>query len=100
MPEHPLEAKRRAEWEAIRRRGVWPWAVGRGLLRGVPMGIGIILLLELLQGRPLELGSLRDPALLGRSVLAVLLFSLGGMISAYARWRALDLRFGPARAEE
>lgn len=100
MAEHPIAARRRAEWERIRRGGVWPYAIRRGLLRGVPMGLGIVLLLEILQGRPLDAGLLREPALLGRFVLAVVLFSLGGMISTYARWRALDLRFGEAARED
>jgi hypothetical protein len=98
MPEHPIEAQRRAEWERIRRTGVWPHAIRRGLLRGIPMGLGIILLLELLQGHPLD-GMLRDGALLGRLALAVVLFSIGGVVSTYARWRALDLRFGAAQEE-
>jgi hypothetical protein len=59
---------------------------------------GIVLLLELLQGHPLD-GMLRDGALLGRLALAVVLFSIGGVVSTYARWRALDLRFGAAREE-
>lgn len=98
MPENPIEAQRRAEWERIRRTGVWPHAIRRGLLRGIPMGLGIILLLELLQGHPLD-GMLRDGALLARLALAVVLFSIGGVVSTYARWRALDLRFGAAREE-
>ncbi len=100
MAEHPIEAKRRAEWERLRSGGLWPFAIRRGLLRGIPMGLGIILLLELLRGRDVGFGTFRDPAMLGRFVVAVLLFSVGGMLSAYGRWRALDLRFGAGRAEE
>jgi len=100
MPEHPLEAQRRAEWERIRRTGVWPHAIRRGLMRGVPMGLVIILVLELIQGRKLGVELFRDPEVLGRFALAVVLFSLGGVVSTYARWRALDLRFGAQRAED
>lgn len=99
MAEHPIAAARRAEWERIARMGVWPYAIRRGLLRGIPMGLGIILLLELIQGRPLDASLLRDGGLLARFVLAVALFSLGGVFSGYARWRALDLRFGAPREE-
>jgi hypothetical protein len=100
MAEHPIEARRRAEWERIRQAGVWPHAFRRGLLRGVPMGLAIVLALELLRGRPLDAGWLRDSALLGRCALAVVLFSLGGMLSTWARWRALELRFGEAARED
>jgi len=100
MSEHPIEAKRRAEWERLRSGGLWPFAIRRGLLRGIPIGLGLILLLELLQGRPLGFGTLRDPAMLGRFLVAVLLFSIGGMLSAYGRWRALDLRYGAQHTKE
>jgi len=99
MAEHPLEAHRRAEWERIRRTGVWPHAIRRGLLRGIPTGLLIIVALELLSGRPLDASRLRDGELLARLALAVVLFSLGGVVSTYARWRALDLRFGTPREE-
>jgi hypothetical protein len=99
MPEHPIEAPRRAEWERIRRTGIWPYAIQRGLLRGIPLGIVIILLLELAQGRSLGAELFRDPAVLGRFALAIVLFSLGGVVSTYARWRALDLRFGAGAKE-
>jgi hypothetical protein len=100
MPEHSIEAPRRAEWERIRRTGVWPYAIQRGLLRGIPMGLLIIVLLEVIQGRPFGLAMFRDPEVLGRLALAVVLFSLGGVVSTYARWRALDTRFGAPRAED
>lgn len=96
MAEHPLEAVRRAEWERIRAQGVGRFALVRGLRRGIPMGLVLIFLLEVLQGRTPGPEWLRDPGLLARFALALLLFSLGGMVSAYARWRALDARFGAA----
>jgi hypothetical protein len=100
MAEHPNESQRRAEWDRIRRSGVWPWALQRGLARGIPMGLLILVALELVQGRTLDARMFTDPALLGRLALAIALFSVGGAVSAYARWRALDLRFGPTRAED
>ncbi|MEB2344654.1 MAG: hypothetical protein OZ948_07940 [Deltaproteobacteria bacterium] len=99
MPERSIDAPRRAEWERIRRTGVWPYAIRRGLARGIPMGIVIIVLLELVQGRSFGPALFRDPAVLGRFALAIVLFSLGGVVSTYARWRALDLRFGDAGKE-
>jgi hypothetical protein len=96
MAEHPIEAKRRAG-ERMRAGGLARHLVLRGvLLRGIPMGIAVVLLLDLLQGAPAG-ASWREPAFLARFVLAVALFSLGGMLSAYARWRALDTRFGGPR---
>lgn len=99
MAEHPIAARQRQEWERIRRTGVWPFAIRRGLLRGVPMGLVIIAILQLVEGHPLGFASLRDPEILVRFLVAVVLFSLGGVVSSYARWRSLDLRYG-AHAEE
>ena len=60
MAEHPIAARQRQEWEKIRRTGVWPYAIRRGLLRGVPMGLVIIAILELAEGHPLGFASLRS----------------------------------------
>jgi hypothetical protein len=99
VAEHPIAARQRQEWERIRRTGVWPFAIRRGLLRGVLLGVVVIAILELSAGHPIGFASLRDPAVLLRFAVAVALFSVGGVVSSYARWRSLDLRFG-ARAEE
>jgi len=95
MSATPSEARRRAEWERIRARGLTRYLLVRGiLLRGVPMAIAVILLLTGLRGGSLDRRALLAPDFLARVVVAVLLFSVGGMVSAYARWRSLDLRFG------
>jgi hypothetical protein len=99
MAEHPIAARQREEWERIRRTGLWPYAIRRGLLRGIPMALVIIAILEMAQGHPLGFAALRSPDVLLRFAVAVVLFSLGGVVSAYARWRSLDLRYG-AHAEE
>jgi hypothetical protein len=96
MPEHPIEASRRREWQRMRARGLPRQLVVRGvLLRGIPMAVAVVLLLELLREGDGGLGArLRDPAFLVRFVVATALFSLGGIVSSYARWRALERRFG------
>ena len=96
MAEHPLEAKRRGEWERTRAGGLARFLLVRGLLwRGLPMALAVVLLLDLLQVAPRG-GGWCDPAFLARFAAAAVLFSLGGMLSAYARWHALDARFGEA----
>jgi hypothetical protein len=94
MAEHPIEIRRRAEWERIRATGLPTFLLVRGvLLRGIPMALAVMLLLVVLQGDSFDRATLLDPAFLARLGVATLLFSLGGMLSAYARWRALDARF-------
>jgi hypothetical protein len=98
MAERHVDTASRREWEEMRRNGVWPHALRRGLLRGIPMGILVIVLLEAISGRGLDGDNLASPVTLGRFALAIVLFSLSGVLSTYARWRALDLRYG-AHAE-
>jgi hypothetical protein len=85
----------RAEWERIREQGLPRYLLVRGaLLRGIPMAIALILLLEVLQGRSIDRELLLDRAFEWRLWGAAALFSLGGAFSAFARWRSLDAIFG------
>jgi hypothetical protein len=94
MREGPTEARRR-EWQRIRARGLPAFLLVRGVLyRGIPMAIAVVLLLGLVKGDGSVAAMLRDPGFVGRLIVATALFSLGGIVSAYARWRALDTRFG------
>jgi hypothetical protein len=96
MAEHPMAASRRREWERMRSRGLARHLVLRGvLLRGIPMALAVVLLLALLgEGDRGLADELRDPGFWARFVVATALFSLGGIVSSYARWRALERRFG------
>jgi hypothetical protein len=100
MNENPIAAKRRAEWERIRRQGLVRYLVVRGVfLRGIPLALVVLVALSVLQGRPLDRATLLAPDFLGRVLLATLLFSAGGMLSSYARWRSLDLHFAAEEEE-
>jgi hypothetical protein len=57
--------------------------------------VAVVLLLELVRERDGGLAAnLRDPAFWVRFVVATALFSLGGIVSSYARWRSLERHFG------
>jgi len=87
----------RAEWEGIRKRGLARHLLTRALLRGLPMAIALMLLLEVLQGRTIDRELLLDRAFETRLWIAAVLFSVGGALSGYARWRSLDAIFGDSR---
>jgi len=85
----------RAEWERIRRQGLTRYLLVRGVLvRGIPMAVAIILALELFRGRSIDRELLLDKAFEWRLWVAAALFSLGGVISSFARWKLLDASFG------
>jgi hypothetical protein len=95
MAESAIEAKRRAEWERLRAGGLRRFLVVRGVLwRGLPMAVLVAVLLATMRDPRGAAPIWRDPGFLVRFALAVLFFSVGGMLSAYARWRALETRFG------
>ena len=94
MRESPIDARRR-EWERIRKQGRPAFLLVRGVLyRGIPMAIAVVVLLGLVQGDGSFASMLRDPGFLLRLLVATALFSVGGIVSAYARWRALEAQFG------
>ena len=90
----------RAEWERIRDQGLVRHLLVRGVLRGTPMAIALILLLEVLQGRSIDRELLLDRAFEWRLWTAAALFSVGGALSAFARWKALDASFGAGSSGE
>ncbi len=83
----------RAEWERIRARGRARFLLWNGVMaRGVPMAIATVLLIQAFQGE-LGMGMLVSRGFHARLLGALLLFSAGGALSAFARWKSLELRF-------
>lgn len=68
-----------------------PYLLSRGVLRGLPMAAAVIALVELLSGAGLE--RLRQPDLYLRLLVAGSLFSVGGAVSAWARWKGMEARY-------
>ncbi len=81
----------RERWERIRQGGLVPYLVSRGVLRGLPMAAAVIAVVELLSGAGAE--RLRDPDLYVRLLVAGALFSVGGAVSAWARWKGMAARY-------
>ena len=84
----------REEWEQIKAGGRARFLVLFGVLgRGIPMALVFLIVFLYLEGRAFDASLLRDGGTWLRFLLASLLFSLGGVASSYARWRAMELRF-------
>lgn len=88
----------REEWQTIRAAGrnryLFIWGV---LGRGIPMALVVMLVFLLLEGKALGPDLLRDGSQWLRFIAAAALFSIGGVVSAYARWRAMEQRFDESR---
>lgn len=84
----------REEWPRIRAAGRTRYLLLWGVLgRGIPMALVVMLVFLLLEGKPLHAGLLRDGGEWLRFFAAAGLFSVGGVVSSYARWRAMEQRF-------
>ena len=84
----------REQWGKTRAAGRTRYLLLWGVLgRGLPMTVLLTVLFLVLEGRRLELALLGDASLWLRSLFAAALFSVGGVASAYARWRSMELRF-------
>lgn len=88
----------REEWQSIRAAGrnryLFVWGV---LGRGIPMALVVMAVFLLLEGKPLDTDLLRDGSQWLRFLAAAGLFSIGGIVSSYARWRAMEQRFDESR---
>lgn len=82
------------DWAKIRALGRGQYLLRYGVIgRGVPMGILVALLIELLSPSGAMPDALLEARFLGRLLLAVAVFSVSGCISALANWRVHERRF-------
>ena len=84
----------RDEWRRIQAQGMRRFLVQGALRRAIPMTILALVLLELFEGGAFTRERLASAAFLERLVLALAVFSAGGAISAYARWRSFQALYG------
>jgi hypothetical protein len=87
-------ARNAEEWARIRARGKPRFLLLRGVLtRGVPMALVCAIGIEIYLGNALP-ETMGSPAFLGRLALALIFFSLGGVLNAQMYWRLNERRFG------
>lgn len=92
MPAPPKH--RQDEWEKIKARGLQRFVVIGALRRGIPMTIGVVVLLELLEGGTFTRERLESAAFLGRVALVLGVFLTTGAISTFARWKSHEALYG------
>ena len=82
------------DWAKIRALGRGRYLFRYGVVgRGIPMGILVALLIELLDPSGPMPDALLETRFLGRLLLAVAVFAASGCISALANWRVHERRF-------
>jgi hypothetical protein len=85
---------RKEEWERIRARGQRHFVIRYGVIgRGLPMALICALGIELALGSRFP-EALWSPAFVGRFAFALVVFSLGGALTARTTWRLYERRFG------
>ncbi|NIV74627.1 MAG: hypothetical protein GWN37_07290 [Gammaproteobacteria bacterium] len=89
-----LGTTQRSEWERLKAGGRTRYLLLFGVIgRGIPMAAVFLIVFLYLEGRSFDAALVRDFGVWWRFLLAALLFSVGGVASSYARWRAMELRF-------
>ncbi len=82
------------EWAKIRSEGRAQYLLRYGVLRrGIPMGIAVALLIELLDPSGGMPDALLAPRFLWRLSLALAVFAASGCLSALGSWRLHERRF-------
>jgi hypothetical protein len=84
------------DWQKVRSRGKARFLLVSGLARGIPMGLAVMLAIELFAGGPLP-ESLATWRFLGRALFAVAIFTASGAVSAAVQWGIQERRFEAGR---
>ena len=82
----------RTEWGKIREKGKLNYVVTCGIRRGVPMGVILATVVELILRNPFPetFGTLH---FIFNAFAASVLFSISGAVRAGSRWSSLERRF-------
>jgi len=99
--EHALRGdriQRIEDWRKLRAAGKARFVLVSGLARGIPMGLAVMLAIELFSGEPLP-ESLATWRFASRALFAVAIFTASGGVSAAVSWGILEKRFEGGRAQ-
>ncbi len=89
-----MRSYREDEWRTVRSRGEPAFLFRHGFLgRGLPLGVLTAVAIEAYLGGSFP-DTLREPAFLGRLLLAVAVFTVSGSLAAHANWSLHERRFG------
>jgi hypothetical protein len=85
------------DWQRLRAGGKARFVLVSGLARGIPMGLAVMLVIELFSGEPIP-ESLATWRFASRALFAVAIFTASGCVSAALSWGMLEKRFEADRA--
>ena len=85
------------DWRKLREGGKARFVLVSGLARGIPMGLAVMLAIELFSGEPIP-ESLVSWRFASRALFAVAIFTASGSVSAAVSWGLLQKRFEGDRA--
>ena len=80
------------DWRKLRAGGKARFVVISGLARGIPMGLAVMLAIELFSGEPFP-ESLASWRFASRALFAMAVFTASGCVSAAVSWTQLQRRF-------
>lgn len=74
----------------MRVQGLGAFVARGALRRGLPMALGVIVVLELLEGGSFDRARLLTTAFLGRVAWVAVVFLVAGAVASFARWKSLE----------
>jgi hypothetical protein len=87
-------ASSETEWGRMQQMGRQQYVLRGALRHGIPMAIGVALLIEVISGGTLSRERITSPEFLERLLLCLVVFSASGAISSFARWKSAESLFG------
>lgn len=85
------------DWYRVRAAGKARFVLLSGIARGIPMGLAVMILIELFAGGPFP-ESLASWRFAWRALLAVAIFTASGCVSAALSWGVFERRFAAGRS--
>jgi len=92
-----LRIDRIEDWYRVRAAGKARFVLLSGLARGIPMGLAVMILIELFAGGAFP-ESLATGRFAWRALLAVAIFTASGCVSAVFNWGVFERRFAEDRS--
>ena len=91
-----MRIDRSEDWQKVRASGKARFVLVSGLARGIPMGLAVMLVIELFTGGPFP-ESLATWRFVWRALFAVAIFTASGAVSAAVNWGIHERRFEGGR---
>ena len=94
MGRMPPSRPPRDAWVRAQEQGLQRFVLVGALRRGIPMALGVLAILEVMDGPGLSRERLLSPDFVERALLCFAVFLAGGAVASFARWKSYESLYG------